>query len=420
MKYVTKTGQKIELATRRLGRGGEGQVLPVVGRPELVAKIFHKPTLEQRAKLEFMVANPVPQNRNHFWVTWPLDIVFSLDSKPKFVGYIMYRLANAQPLFICYNSTIRRQKLPDFNYHHLIRCARNLAAAFSLAHAHGHLIGDPNESNGHVSADARVTLIDADSWQLVDGVQRRIYRSTVAKSEFLPPELQNRKRKNIDRQTWHDNFALAVLLFKLLGEGCHPCDGVYLGAGDVPPLEERIAAGAFPFLNKSVHWRPKGLALPFNSLHPRLQKLFLQAFETGQGFPQARPDARCWQEAIATAERELHGCQRNSRHSFWGNQCVWCHRKKLLGGRDPFPGARPKLCKRVTTVARTVSCPAPIRYTAPKIMSAPTSPPNANLGISDFDRFTIIILMVTAIITLAILGLKLIAKVMMLVAQKLN
>jgi DNA-binding helix-hairpin-helix protein with protein kinase domain len=392
-----------------------------VGRPELVAKIFHQPTLEHRAKLEFMVANPVPQSRDYFWVTWPLEIIFTIDPKPKFAGYIMRKLANTQPLFACYNSAIRRQKLPDFNYHHLIRCGRNLAAAFSLAHAQGHLIGDPNESNGHVSADARVTLIDADSWQIVDGVHRRTYHSTVAKSEFLPPELQNRRRRNIDRQAWHDNFALAVLLFKLLGEGCHPCDGVYLGAGDVPPLEARIAAGAFPFRDKSVRWRPKGLALPFNALHPRLQNLFLEAFEAGHACPQARPDARSWQVAIALAERELQGCQRNSRHWFWGNQCVWCQRQQLLGGRDPFPGGKPKTRLRVAKAAQRVPPPVTIRRTTPKTLSAPASPKIPDSGTIEFDKPLKMNLADLALATLIILGgLALLAHVIRLFAQKFN
>jgi len=374
MKYLTKTGQTIELASHKLGRGGEGEVLPVVGRPALVAKIFHQPTAEHQAKIEFMVANPVPQSSDHFWVTWPQEIIFTVGSKPKFAGYIMRKLTHAQPLLTCYNPALRRQKLPAFDYRHLVRCGRNLAAAFSLAHAHRHLIGDPNESNACATAEARVTLIDTDSWEIVDNVRRRIYRSNVAKLEFLPPELQNRRGKIIDRQTWHDNFALAVLLFKLTGEGCHPCDGVYHGAGDVPPLEARIAAGTFPFRQKSGHWTPKGLALPFDSLHPRLQKLFVQAFETGHAQPQARPDAHAWQMAIAQAETELQGCQCNSRHWFWGNQCVWCQRKKLLGGRDPFPEWKPAKSRRSAPVARPAPTTVPASRPTAKPSPAPAKP----------------------------------------------
>jgi DNA-binding helix-hairpin-helix protein with protein kinase domain len=347
MNYATATGRTLEFATRNIGRGGEGQVLPVAGDSALVAKVFHHPTLEHRAKLEFMVANPVPQARDHYWVTWPLDIIFTRGRSPKFVGYVMPRLTHAQPIFTFYNPAIRPKKSPGFDYRHLVHCGRNLAAAFNQAHAKRYVIGDPNESNAFVGSDARVTLIDADSWQLWDAIVGRTFHSSVAKPDFLPPELQNRSLKGLDRKPWHDNFALAVLLFKLTNEGNHPFDGVYRGAGDVPPLEARIRAGAFPYLDRSGRWSPKGLALQFDMLHPRLRELFVQAFETGHARPESRPNARVWQEAFTLAESELQSCHHNPHHWFWGKQCIWCQRKKLLGGKDPFPGGNPRATRRV-------------------------------------------------------------------------
>jgi DNA-binding helix-hairpin-helix protein with protein kinase domain len=417
VKYVTATGKIIDLATRNIGRGGEGQVWPVAGKPDLVAKIFHHPTAEHRAKIEFMVANPAPRANGHCWVTWPLDILFTAGSRPEFAGYIMSKLTHAQPLFTCYNPAIRRQKCTGFDYRHLVRSARNLAAAFSLAHAHRFVIGDSNESNVFVSNDARVTLIDADSWQIMDAARGRTYRSLVAKPDFLPPELQNRSLKRLDRKPWHDNFALTVLLFKLTGEGSHPFDAVYHGAGDVPTLEARIAAGAFPYRDRSGSWSPKGLALPFDSLHPRLQNLFVQAFVAGHTRPQARPDARAWQEAIAFAESELQGCQRNSHHWFWGNQCVWCQRKQLLGGQDPFPEGRPKATRRVAKAAHTAPPAVPFTRRMPKTQSAPTSSKKPASGTSEFDKIPNRVLAAMVIITLASL---LLATVLTLVAQTLK
>ena len=420
MKYVTATGQIVELATRSMGRGGEGEVLPVAGAPDRVAKIFHHPSAEHRAKIEFMLANPPPRANGHFWVTWPGAILFTNGPWPNFAGYVMPKLTKAQPLFTCYNPAIRRQKHPVFDYRHLVRCARNLAAAFSLAHAHRFVIGDSNESNVFVSDDARVILIDSDSWQIIDDVHRRTYRSMVGKCDFLPPELQNRSLKNLDRKPWHDNFALAVLLFKLTGEGNHPFDGVYHGAGDVPTLEARIAAGAFPYRDRSGRWSPKGLALPFDSLHPRLQKLFVQAFETGHTRPQLRPDACEWQKAFTLAETELQCCHRNPRHCFWGNQCIWCQRKQLLGGQDPFPGGKPKASRRVAKATHTAATTVPFNRRLPKSLVAPSSPKPPDSDISEFEKFLIIIFAVMVIITLVSLGLLLLVTALRLVAQMFN
>ncbi|MDR3560793.1 MAG: hypothetical protein P4N59_05040 [Negativicutes bacterium] len=362
MTYKTSTGNTIRLGPRKIGQGGEGEVLPVEGHQDLVAKIYRNPTEAKQKKIELMIANPVPQCRDHFWVTWPLEAIFTSDPTPRFAGYIMQRLTNCHPLFTCYTPATRCKMLPDFSYQHLVRCGRNLSAAFCLAHAHRHVIGDPNESNAFVTNDARVTLLDVDSWQITDVVHGRTYRSVVAKAEFLPAELQNLNLENLDRHPWHDNFALSVLLFKMFAEGNHPFDGVYHGSGDVPTLGARIAAGKFPYRDKSGCWTPKGSALPFDSLHPRLQTLFLRAFVDGHTQPQARPDAGTWRAAIALAESELQGCHNNSHHWFWGSQCVWCERQSLLRGRDPFPGPKP-------IIGRHRSVPA-----SPTPAFLPTSP----------------------------------------------
>ena len=373
MNFLTATGHRIKLATRSLGRGGEGAVLPVVGTPHLVAKIYHQPTMEHWTKLDFMVANPVPQITGHIWVTWPTDLLFTDCANPSFAGYLMPKLARAKSIFTYYNPATRQEKCPGFDYRYLVRCARNLASAFSLAHSLGHVIGDANESNVFVANDARVTLIDVDSWQIADAGRGRIFQSPVAKADFLPPELQNKNLKNHNRQPCHDNFALAVLLFKILSEGNHPFDGIYHGHGDAPALEARIAAGELPFYDSSGRWSPKGLSLPFNALHPRLQNLFLQAFVTGHACPESRPTARDWQMALTEVESALQGCQSNPRHWFWGHQCVWCQRKNLLGGIDPFPGG--SLIAKIRTAVTAHIPHRPVPVMQPPVNPSPSPVP---------------------------------------------
>ena len=338
-----------------IGRGGEGAVFPVAGEPDLVAKIYHHPTNEHRAKIEFMVAHPPPRPNGRIWTTWPSDLLYTTGPRPTFAGFTMPRLKSAQQIFICYNQTTRQKVCPNFDYRHLVHAVRNLAAAFGLAHKHQLVIGDANESNIFIGNDALTIIIDSDSWQITDASSRRVYRSAFAKPDFLPPELQGRNLSKLNRQPWHDNFALGVLLFKLVNEGCHPCDGVFHGRGDVPPLEARIAAGTFPYFDSSGMWSPKPSAVPFDSLHPRLQELFVQTFVSGHSNPQARPDAATWQRAFSVAERELQRCHRNSNHWFWGNDCIWCQRKALLGGRDPFPDEKPKARTMTPRTARAAS-----------------------------------------------------------------
>src|SRR5437868_134062 len=104
MKYVTSQGRAIETSEHgRLGSGGEGQVLPVLGAPHLVAKIFHRPDWERQAKLQSMLANPPPIENQHPWVAWPAEILFLDGKQPTFAGYLMPKVVNAHPIFMWYN-----------------------------------------------------------------------------------------------------------------------------------------------------------------------------------------------------------------------------------------------------------------------------------------------------------------------------
>jgi len=234
-------------------------------------------------------------------------------------------------------------------------------------------VGDLNESNVLVTDDAQVVFLDTDSWQIFDPVGHTVYRCCVCKPDFLPAELQGRSLETLDRQPWHDNFALAVLIFKLANEGCHPFDGCYHGSGDPPPMAERIAAGGFPYRDRSGRWSPKPSAPPFSALHPTLQRLFAEVFEFGRTKPEQRPDARTWQEALARAELEFRRCSRNPYHWAWRTPCPWCERQSLLGGLDPFPERHSTPAIRPgSRQARTAACNAPSNPPAPPQPTLPT------------------------------------------------
>lgn len=386
MNFLTQAGQIISLSDQAIGRGGEGRVLPVAGSPQIVAKLFHVPTQARWWKVALLLADPLPQTGNHPVVVWPSEVLFSnVTPQPQFAGYLMPRARAAHPIFNFYVMSIRRVKFPAFDYRYLIYCARNLAAAVALAHQHGHVLGDLNESNVLVGLNALVQLIDVDSWQVFDRQRHIVYPCGVGKGELLPPELQGQDLARTVRSTCHDNFALAVLLFKLLNEGTHPFDGVYRGNGEPPALEARIAAGTSPYLDASGYWSPKPLAVPFNSLHWRLHRLFIQAFATGHSQPQMRPTASAWQEALDQAIGDLRRCTSHPHHWCWTGHCLWCERTHLLGGLDPFPS--PPQVSQVQSPAPA----APVQQPAP--VHQPQAPqPLAGLldlldSIGEFGRF---------------------------------
>jgi len=183
-------------------------------------------------------------------------------------------------------------------------------------------------------------LVDTDSFQVWDAEAGRMYRCRVGKPEFTPPELQGKSFSSMDREPAHDLFGLGVLIFELLMEGTHPFAGLYRGPGEPPPYERRIASGHFPLSGDSnVPYTPKPAAPPFDLLSPGLRNLVLRCFQDGHFRPALRPDPQTWQWLLEEAELHLIVCWQNGQHIHGDHldQCPWCQRSKLLGGRDPFP-----------------------------------------------------------------------------------
>jgi WD40 repeat protein/serine/threonine protein kinase len=325
-----------------LGAGGEARIYAVLPGEQYVAKIYHRAEQGRAQKLQAMLANP-PEDplaaQGKLSIAWPLDLLHGADPEAQFAGYLMPRVSGVQPLFHCYNPGSRRRFYPTFDYLALYRVARNLAATVHALHSRGYVIGDVNESNILVSQSALITLVDTDSFQVVDSRTGRTFRCPVGKPEYTPPELQNLSFATTDRLPEHDRFGLAVLLFQLLMEGTHPFAGIYQGSEDPPPYAERIRAGHYPHASRSTPYRPAPTAPSLHLLHPAVRQLFTRCFEDGQTHPAARPEARTWLRVLLEAEEALLACVVNPRHRYGSHlaACPWCERTQRLGGRDPFP-----------------------------------------------------------------------------------
>ncbi|MTJ55042.1 tetratricopeptide repeat protein [Anabaena sp. UHCC 0253] len=326
-----------------VGHGGEACIYAVPSDENLVAKIYHKPTIAYAQKLQAMLANPPANptaNLGHISIAWPQELLEAADGSGQIVGFLMPRIQGMRPIMDFYNPGTRRQHCPLFNYQYLMRTARNLAAAFAALHASRYCIGDVNESNILVSDTALVTLVDTDSFQVPEPLQNFVYRCSVGKPDYTPPELQNKTFADYDRQSHHDAFGLAVLIFQLLMEGTHPFSGIFQGSIEPPPYEGRILSGHFTYSQKKqVPYLPTPISPRWDLLHPSLQELFVRCFEEGHDHPHLRPNAQTWLSALTAVEESLVTCAANPQHLYHNHldKCPWCERTKRLGGRDPFP-----------------------------------------------------------------------------------
>ncbi len=312
-----------------VGRGGEAAVYKLAVQPALLAKIYHRePRSDYELKLAWMQSNPPvdpTQPQGHASIAWPNDLLY--DVNQRLVGYVMVNVQNAVPLLQVFNPRLRAKTLPTFNRRYLHRAARNLAAAMGALHASSYVIGDINESNIMVTPSALITVIDADSFQ----VQRRVgakpilHPCPVGKPEYTPPELQGKTFAETARQPEHDRFGLGVLIFQLLMEGNHPFRAQWLGAGDPPPVEDRIRDGHWPYAARpSLPIAPPRGGPGLDSLHPDLTALFRQCFVEGHKNPARRPAPDEWEHAIISAEKSLKVCERGHVYSKHLKQCPQC------------------------------------------------------------------------------------------------
>lgn len=362
-------GRDIQLE-RELARGGEGRIFTIVDDPDHVAKVFHKPTVEKAAKLNAMLANPPRDHTrealNHISIAWPTARL--LDRQGRYIGFIMPYIDPSEsfPLLKVYNPQDRLRANAAFTWEYLLRMAINLTSVVKELHSKGYVVGDLNESNVLVTTTALVTMVDCDSIQVpkkrrwlplrlllqllewlwilplvrLAGIlpQPKVFRCTVGKPEYTPPELQGCNFSQVNREAKHDNFSLAILIFLMLMEGRHPFAGIWRGGGKPHTLLQNIRAGDFPYVDSNKIVPPTG-ALPFDILPYALQDLMIRCFVTSYHWPGylGRPGASAWYRALEKAERQLKHCSVNHSHVYGQHldYCPWCERAKL--GIDPFP-----------------------------------------------------------------------------------
>jgi DNA-binding helix-hairpin-helix protein with protein kinase domain len=310
---------------KRIGKGGEGEVYSVVGDNQNVIKFYTLPDLASRQeKIEAMIRAKLFERSQ--LVAFPSAVV--KDKNGRFVGFSMMKVSSHSPIHELYSPASRRALFPHADYRFLTRVATNVAKCIASVHQTGCVIGDINHSGILVSDKATVTLIDADSFQIVDG--SKPYLCTVGVPDFTPPELHGKRLDNVVRTENHDCFGLAVLIFQLLFMGKHPFSGRYSG-GEMP-MARSIEEMRFAYsTTRSTGMSPPPAAPLLSELPQDLQNAFEIAFGP-QGIHR-RPDAATWVRACSNLESQLKKCSSNSLHYYAGHakECPWCRMDRTQG-----------------------------------------------------------------------------------------
>ncbi|MCK7579638.1 MAG: hypothetical protein MZV65_30660 [Chromatiales bacterium] len=288
---------------KTLGRGGEGTVHEIAGRPGFVAKVYHQPVGPDKAlKLEGMVRQAHPSLLEI--AAWPVDVLRVRPDGPV-QGFVMPRVNGYHEIHSLYGPSHRKRTFPHADWSFLVHAARNLASAFETIHARGNVIGDVNPGNVVVSAQALVKLIDCDSFQIDTG--DRLFLCDVGVPQFTAPELQDRSFHGLRRTPDHDAFGLALLCFHLLFMGRHPFAGRYRGKGDMP-IECAIKENRFAFGRHAVGrlMEPPPHTLPLDALPQAIADLFERAFDPVRADSQSPHGAGLAAGAGTTRPRTAH------------------------------------------------------------------------------------------------------------------
>jgi DNA-binding helix-hairpin-helix protein with protein kinase domain len=319
-----RIGGKPATLSRRIGRGGEGDVYLVADQPDVAVKLYTVDALGDRpAKIHALVSARLGEKEP--LVAFPLAEVTS--NSGKFVGFAMRLIAGCKPLHELYAPGSRKLHFPQADFRFLVRTAANVARAVAAVHRNGCVIGDINHSGILVSPKAMVALIDADSFQVMTSAGQFLCK--VGVPEYTPPELQGKSLAGVMRTPNHDAFGLAVVIFQLLFMGRHPFVGT-VRRGDIPPIHENIAAHRYVYTDV----RNVGMDQPpgtpsVEDFFPPLAKAFDDAF-LGQ---RIRPSAEAWVKTLDDLEQTLIKCQDNELHYIPkdASDCAWCEMERQLG-----------------------------------------------------------------------------------------
>lgn len=360
-------GNRVALGPR-LGRGGEGEVFAVDGRPDLAAKVLSPARRQGKAeKVQAMVANP-PSGAYDLIeglpvLTWPRAL---LDDGSGFAGYTMTKIRPGDFVpFYQLTTAARRKDLggSPITFDRLVLLGMRLCHVVRTLHRFGYAVGDLNDRNVLVSRRLTPLLMDTDSFQVPRG-GRGHYACLVGDALYWPPELLDvdLARHPGSRES-SDRYALGVLLFQLFMDGLRPYQSRGSAVERLESLADKTRAGHYPWASprRGVLEPPAG-APDYRALPKPLRAAFERCFVDGHRKPNKRPSADDWYAAMARVrDNGFQACPRTARHVYaTGEQsCPWC-----ADPNDPFdapgpaaPPPRPAPPKPI--VMRHVAAPRP-------------------------------------------------------------
>lgn len=369
MIYYGKNRKLYELEDKALGSGGEGSVYRIKGDPNSVAKIYKPERLDTPAernrmkeKLEAMLAAPLsPYTNGQLVIAWPTDIL--LDNNGTFHGFVMPFLQGKKSIYWVYREWERQQLFKGkHRWDMSVAVAYNLATAVSAVHKAGIVIGDFNSNNIQIDNHGIVTLIDTDSFNVTTRTGK-VFKCGVGVPEMLPPELQGKDLSLSQNQFTKatDRFSLAIHIFMLLCNNCHPFNCVNANGPSAScsssAAVKNITSGYCPYVGGIGKLPPAAPDMAF--LPQEIRTLFERAFKydaytaVKQETIDRRPTAEEWIAALGKLyNSKMTICSKDPLHRYpahYTARCPWCAILQPVPLTPPPQPPKPKDNRSSTT-----------------------------------------------------------------------
>ena len=309
--YIYRSGRPDPIPVgREIAHGGEGVICLLPTLPGTVLKYYHTiclPDLPRR--IDAIIRRRVPTSLDGILVAC-LPEETALDRQGHFLGYLMPRLDTR----LCLHDLWLDQNrfFQDISMRARLAIAYNLAEAVAHLHAYGLVVGDLNPKNVALRTDGTVALYDLGGCT----VTGQTCRGGVGMADYLAPELLTGSLDQVVFTAASDDFALAILLFQIILEGCHPFNTPHL------ILDSALSTDIITDLTADIlGGSPYVTAVPNRAVPPYAQRLLprldplLPLFTRAFGYSSSsarsphtiagRPDAETWKEALLQYYREV-------------------------------------------------------------------------------------------------------------------
>ena len=348
MKLYGESGTAYETSAEPFKKGGEGSLYTVVGRPDIVIKVYHdplRPGLYQKIKKLKELATGWDADFRAVTAP-PLEVLYSSPTRTpqSFMGFTMRKVQGA---FKSLGEIYDQKHSAYLSYANKIRACLNICSLTYCAHQNGVVIGDYNQKNIGVAPDGRMTLFDNDSFQIGDSALRCI----VGVHEEMAPEVLLELKKNkadlitIGKRVYNpntDRYTMALHIFHLLMAGAHPFNH-RIDAGQLSSSKtvssvtigtvEAAQRKLFVYANPSVFRKPPKHFPSYQILPEELRSCFERAFIDGLDEPDKRPSPKEFYEVLKTYLQCLTpskcGIARHHLYQGYNGPCEWCRLEKI-------------------------------------------------------------------------------------------